>query len=286
VIFCKSSPLCDMEYIEYTLTGFGPVDPEIVMAQLAALGFDSFTESADGIQAYIPRPLFNPQEVEDYLVGLKNDSGIGYTSLIIPDQNWNAVWESAYEPVIVGGICMIRAPFHPPVAGMTYDIVIEPKMSFGTAHHATTAMMIELLMAEKLTGCQVLDMGCGTGVLAILAHKMGARQVIAMDNDDWAYRNACENALTNGADSVEVIQGDATAIPGDDYDLIVANINRNVLLHDIPFYVQALRQGGTLLMSGFYEDDLPAIRELASLSGAGYASHRLCDQWVGVKFIS
>jgi ribosomal protein L11 methyltransferase len=274
-----------MDYIELTITNFTGFDPEIVMAQLAELGFESFTETESGIQGYVRNDLYDELAVKEYLQKVCTGHGLIYAFQTIEAQNWNALWESAYEPVVIAGKCRVRAPFHAPLDEMPYEIVIEPRMSFGTAHHETTSLMLELLMMEDVQGKRVLDMGCGTGVLAILAHKMKAAQVIAIDNDDWAYSNAVDNMEKNDAVAVTVIQGEAGDIPEPEFDLIIANINRNVLLQDIPVYARFLREEGVLLMSGFYEQDLDQIIAASANAGLQYVSHKSDNNWVGAKFI-
>ncbi|MEI7501078.1 MAG: 50S ribosomal protein L11 methyltransferase [Bacteroidota bacterium] len=273
-----------MDYIEVNFTDFGDFDPEIAMAQLSEMGFESFTESESCIQGYIREDNYNDILINGYLQKLKEKHGIVYNLQKIVAQNWNAIWESAYEAVTISGKCQVRAPFHSPLNGIQYDIVIEPKMSFGTAHHETTALMLELILIEDLIGKRVLDMGCGTGVLAILAHKMQAEKVVAIDNDEWAYANAIENMKKNGATSVTVIQGELSAIPLPEYDMIIANINRNVLLYDIPGYTRFLKQNGILLMSGFYEHDLDQIRLVSEQAGLHLVSHKVNNHWIGAKF--
>ncbi len=274
-----------MVYIEFNIRNFQDFDPEIIMAQLSELGFESFTETDDTLQGYIREDLYDASVVGAYMQQLRTDHAITVDMQEIQPQNWNALWESAYDAVTIAGLCQVRAPFHQPQPGIAYDIVIEPRMSFGTAHHETTSLMLELLLDEHPEGCRVLDMGCGTGVLAILAHKMKAAQVVAIDNDDWAYANALDNMNNNNAGEVNVIQGDASIIPLPAFHLILANINRNVLLNDIPVYAGCLADHGTLLVSGFYEQDLEMIREVAVMSGLIYVSHKSANQWVGAKFV-
>ena len=274
-----------MDYLEVNLSNFRDFDPEIVLAHLAELGFESFSESGCNLQGYIREDKYNATEVEAYLQQMNDEHGIRYAFQKIPAQNWNALWESAYEPITVAGKCQVRAPFHSPVAGIQYDIVIEPKMSFGTGHHETTSLMLELMMLENLEGKRVLDMGCGTGILAILAVKMLAAAVVAIDNDEWAFSNARDNVVNNEAGEVKVIQGEVSAIPPPEFDLIAANINRNVLLNDIPVYTSCLKPSGVLLVSGFYEQDLDQIRNVAELAGLQYVSHKSANHWVGAKFI-
>ena len=274
-----------MDYIEVNIGNFGDMDPEIILAHMAEMGFESFSQPDGILQGYIREDSYNAPAIASFLQLMQDEYGILFAIQKIPAQNWNALWESAYEPVTVAGKCLVRAPFHAPVQGMKYEIVIEPKMSFGTAHHETTSLMLELLMNEDLEGKRVLDMGCGTGVLAILAHKMHAAQVVAIDNDDWAFTNARENVTGNNAGTVRVIRGDSSAIPPADYELIVANINRNVLLNDIGVYAGWLSHGGVLLMSGFYEEDLPLIKDAAEMAGLGYVGHMTNNNWTGAKFV-
>ena len=274
-----------MNYLEVSIANFTGFDPEIVIAQLADLGFESFTETDSGIQGFIREDMYHEEPVIAYLQKVSDEHGLSYSFEKIAEQNWNAIWESAYEPVIIAGKCRVRAPFHPPLAGMAYEIMIEPRMSFGTAHHETTSLMLEYIMLEEVPGKRVLDMGCGTGVLAILAHKMQAASVVAIDNDEWAFANAVDNMEKNEAGAVKVIQGAGGDIPGPSYDLIIANINRNVLLGDIPLYSEVLNSNGTLLMSGFYEQDLEQIIAAAEKSGLHFVNHKTDNKWVGAKFI-
>lgn len=273
-----------MDYIEVTVTGSGDPDAEVAIAILAEMGFESFSEVAGGFRAYIPADQFDETAVVPWLTTMQDQQGIKFQIDRIPARNWNEEWERAYDPVVVEEKCLVRAPFHKPVAGMLYDIVIEPKMSFGTAHHATTDLMIGLIMAEELTGKEVLDLGCGTGVLAILASKMGASKVIAIDNDEWAYQNACENVGKNGCQEITVIRGELSAAGKSEFDLIAANINRNVLLHEIPACATLLRTGGCLLMSGFYEEDVAQITKAATHAGLTYCLQKTTDRWTAIKF--
>jgi|GEM_PF-2869 len=275
-----------MDYIEISITDFTGFDPEIVIARLVELDFESFVETDSGILGYISEDVYRELPVSAYLQHICNEHGLKVSVQKIGSQNWNALWESAYEPVIIAGKCRVRAPFHAPLAGIPYEIVIEPRMSFGTAHHETTSLMLELLMMENVKGKRVLDMGCGTGVLAILAYKMGAAQVIAIDNDEWAFSNALDNMKKNEAEDVTVIRGEADGIPGPEYDFILANINRNVLIRDIPVYAGFLKANGILLMSGFYEEDIGQIRTTSEKSGLQYVSHKSDNKWVGAKFMN
>ncbi len=273
-----------MDYIQVSVTGISGDGGEILMARMAELGFESFTETEDGLQGFIPVDLYDEQAVCGWLQKYSTESGIFFRKELVKAQNWNAIWESGYEPVVIEGRCMVRAPFHEPKPGVEFDLIIEPRMSFGTAHHETTSLMISMLMEEGVAGKRVLDMGCGTAVLAILAHKMNARSVVAIDNDEWAYANAQDNIVRNDAKPILVLQGDASAIASPAYDLIIANINRNILLQDIPVYASTLAPGGVLLMSGFYEDDLLSIQAAAGEAGLKFISHRVINSWTGAKF--
>jgi len=285
---------------------FQPVPGEwsdILTAELAEIGFDSFNEEENTLLAYITETAFDEKAIHNLIGRYTELKDLFWSVTPMPEQNWNAIWESSYEPVLVAGRCYIRAPFHPPFDAMKqeapgrreegrgkqdpgcgYEIIIEPKMSFGTAHHETTSMMIEALLEENLQGQRVLDMGCGTGVLAILAHKMGAGEVEAIDNDPWAFENAKENIMKNNAVSIHVIQGDVDAIPEKPFNLILANINRNILIEQIPEYETVLEEGGRILVSGFYSEDLPVIEACAMKSGLSLSGFMSKNNWVAAKF--
>ena len=197
----------------------------------------------------------------------------------MPDRNWNEEWERQHQPVLVDDFCWVRAPFHPHRDDVQYEIEIEPKMSFGTAHHQTTYMMLSLLRDEAIEGKRVLDMGSGTAVLAILARMKGAAYVEAIDNDEWAYRNAQENVERNGC-------GDASLLTADKhFDIIIANINRNILLRDMAAYAAVLADGGTLLLSGFYQNDVASLVEKASTLGLTLTDQRSRDGWQALRLV-
>lgn len=270
-----------MEYIELncSLPAGEIAFAEILMARLGELGFESFEETKEGLLAYIPAHDFDPSilNMEELWPA---DIEVNYTWRTVPDENWNAVWESNFEPVTIAGRCHIRAPFHPVRSDMEFEIVIEPKMSFGTAHHETTSLMIEVLLDADLAGKNVLDMGCGTGVLAILAAMRRAAEVTAIDNDEWAYHNALENVIRNKQPGINVYQGDAGMLENMKFDVIIANINRNILLSDMQSYENCLDSGGLLLMSGFYREDLQLITEKAAALNMLYTDHRVKNNWV------
>ncbi len=273
------------EYLEFSFT-ITPVQPaaDILAAQLGEAGFESFEEQEDGLLAYIDAVDYK----EDLLhgIGILNQEGISvtYTCKTIKQQNWNANWESDFHPIEVDHQCRVRAPFHE-AKGLPYEILIEPKMSFGTGHHETTHMMMQFLLEEDLEGKRVLDMGCGTGVLAILAGMKGAKVIDAIDIDSWSYENARENVLLNKQGHIRVMQGDAELVKGNSYDLIIANINKNVLLQDIPVYADALEQGGVLLLSGFYQEDLEDLTEKCSSLYLIYQKSIVKNNWVSAKYV-
>jgi ribosomal protein L11 methyltransferase len=273
-----------MEYIEVYISGFDATFSDLLTVTLFELGFDSFAEEEERFNAYIPANLFDEVKLRSALASLFGQSPVQFGVKTLEEKNWNQEWEKSYEPVLIGGRCLVRAPFHPPVPGVPYDLVIEPKMSFGTAHHETTSLMIGWMLDEPVTGKHVVDMGCGTGVLAILAAKMGAKEVRAIDNDPWAFENAKENCLRNKVPQVHVIQGDDGAIPSGPFDIIFANINRNILLDQIPLYSRKIKSGGFLYVSGFYEEDMEAISMKALEFGFRFEASRSENKWVAVKY--
>ena len=273
-----------MEYIEVNINGVSEEIAGILTAEMCELGFESFTgESGGAFSAYIPLESFDIMKVANFLEKKASDLGFTYKVEKIASRNWNAEWESSYQPVRIGS-CYIRAPFHEADPKAVTDLVIEPKMSFGTAHHETTRLMIETLQKLNFEDCPVLDMGTGTGVLGILAAKLGAKPVVAIDNDEWSFLNAKENALRNNVDGMLVIQGDALSIPGGKYRFVFANINRNVLLRDMLVYYSFIEEGGELILSGFYEEDMELITDKANKLGMELISHAALNHWVAVRY--
>jgi ribosomal protein L11 methyltransferase len=270
-------------YLAYTFT-ISPLEPtrEILVAELAQLGFESFEETATGLLAYIPEDEA-PENISELYVVQQAKNSIRYTTETIAPKNWNAQWEADFKPVHVGDRCVIRAPFHPEPS-CDYDVVIQPKMSFGTGHHETTELMVQLLLDTDCSGKKVLDMGTGTGVLAILAEKMGAASVAAFDIDSWSYENSKENCTLNHCTKVEVHLGDTTAVTATDFDIIIANINRNVLLQQLPDYAKRLRPSGVLLLSGFYLNDLQVLKEKATFNGLKWEHHIVKNDWTAAIF--
>ena len=270
-----------MDYIELNMPLEGEM-AEILTAELSDFPFVSFKQEGPTLKAYIPQEkLVDCKEEVDRLLASYAVEGVRYIS--IESQNWNALWESNFTPVDVDGKLYIRAPFHAPAPEGEMEVVIMPKMSFGTGHHATTCLVSGYLMELALAGKRGLDMGSGTGVLAIVAVKCGAEAVDAVDIDTWADENCRENIASNGvADRITPILGDARAIAGRSYDFIAANINRNILVGDMAAYVKAMNAGADLGMSGFLEADIPIIRSAAEAEGLLFVSSRLRDGWAAV----
>ena len=258
---------------------------EILVAELGEKPFESFIESEEGVVAYIQKQSWS----EDVLSGIQilenPDFAITYTIEEIEQVNWNEEWEKNFEAIDVDGKCHVRAPFHPKT-NAEFDIVIEPKMSFGTGHHETTHMMIQHLLQTDVSGLKTLDMGCGTAILAILAEMKGAEPIDAIDIDNWCYLNSIENAERNHCKHITVYEGDAALLKAKKYDLIIANINRNILLNDMQSYVDCLEKDGILLLSGFYEEDIPFINASCTEKGLTYVKKFQRNNWVSLKYVN
>jgi ribosomal protein L11 methyltransferase len=276
-----------MDYIELKID-VKPSDQaanEIIIAQLAELGFESFTENDSGLSAFIKAPDYtNDVELTLKKLFLPEGTQIAFQTNRIKGQNWNAQWEANFEPIIVDNRCLVRASFHKSMPELEYEIIIDPKMAFGTGHHQTTHLMIEAILNENLTNKTVLDMGCGTGVLAILAEMKGASAITAIDIDDWAYLNTLENIQVNRCVRIETFCGDVKLIEGKGYDTILANINLNILLSDIPYYEKSLLPDGKLLLSGILKSDIEAIKQKADENGLTHLSTATRDEWVRISF--
>jgi ribosomal protein L11 methyltransferase len=272
-------------YIEYNFK-VEPVQPasDILIAELGEVQFESFVETEEGVQAYIKKEDWYPTILDDLQILSNPLFTIDYDYSEIEQENWNATWESNFNPIQVGQQCVIRAPFHEKPE-VDYDIVIEPKMSFGTGHHETTHMMLQHILDHDFTGKSVLDMGSGTGVLAILAAMKGAGTVDAIDIDNWCYLNAKENVERNNCSHIEVYEGTADLLVDQKYDIIIANINRNILLEDIPAYAKCLNKGGILFLSGFYVEDIPIISQKCSEVGLYFEKNLEKNNWVAVKYV-
>ncbi len=272
-------------YMEYQFI-VEPVQPvsDILIAQLGEVGFESFVEEETGVLAYIQKGDWR-EDILDGVSILKNtDFKIAYEAKEIEQENWNATWEQNFQPILVNDVCMVRAPFHEKKE-IAYDIIIEPKMSFGTGHHETTHMMLQHILHLDLEDKTVLDMGCGTGVLAILASKRGAKKIDAIDIDNWCYLNSLENVERNFTDNVKVYEGDASLLTEQKYDIVIANINRNILLGDIPKYGNCLNRNGILLVSGFYTEDLELITDKCAEVGLRFEKNLEKNNWVAAKYV-
>ncbi len=275
-----------MDYIELNCK-VSPISEgnDIFIAWISEFGFESFVENETGFLAYIPSNLYS----DELLLNILNHPFSNFTlkceAKSIESINWNAEWEKNYPFVNIDNLCVVRAPFHEAIPDVKFDLIIEPKMSFGTAHHETTSSIIRLMLTMDFNGKKVLDMGSGTGVLAILSLKMGADECIAIDNDEWAYSNNIENAERNNTPNCKVVLGDANNIPDINFDVILANINRNILLRDMELYVNKLKPKGLILFSGFYAgEDFEMIIKKANLLGLNLNRFEESNKWTAAEF--
>jgi ribosomal protein L11 methyltransferase len=276
-----------MDYIQLTCkiaTETIELVREILSQELADLGFESFEDTRDGLLAYIPQTGFSDLLFKSLPDNILNLGKVQYSYSTIKGRNWNEEWEKNFQPVTIADKCYIRAPFHEKVGDIPYEIVIEPKMAFGTGHHETTSLMIEQMLSIDFAEKQVLDMGCGTGILAIMASMLKARHILAIDIDEWAFQNTLENCGINQIDNVSVNQGNIDLINGMKFDIILANINRNILLAQIPHYSAALFSDGLLLMSGIYRTDFEVIRR--NTEEVGFTNISLVEKnnWIAALF--
>ena len=278
------------EYIEVTMviTPFSEENAEIVTAEISELPFESFCTEGDLLKCYVQKELYDPQALKVVMSGLDYPNfSVEYSANLMPAVNWNAIWESQFTPIVVDGKCTIKASFHEGLKKTRFNITIDPKMAFGTGHHQTTFMMCRALLQneEAVRGKIVMDMGCGTAILAILAAKMKAAQVYGIDIDAIAAISAYDNARLNRVGTrIETYCGDASLLQRNSYDVFLANINRNILLQDIPTYAAGIRKGGLLFVSGFYLEDMPMIVGMATSVGLKYVSHDSVDNWCCIKF--
>ncbi|MCF0206501.1 MAG: 50S ribosomal protein L11 methyltransferase [Bacteroidales bacterium] len=254
---------------------------DIVVAFLAELEFDSFSEEGGKLFAYTEEKKFNEAEVVEVLENFKLD----YTKKIIPQENWNKQWEENFSPIVVDENLAIKAPFHSENFNTKHTIVIEPKMSFGTGHHATTSMMCKLIAELDLRGKTGLDMGCGTGILAIYASMLGAKKLYAIDIDEWAFENTVENAQRNGVGNIIASQGDVQDIPAEEYDFVLANINLNILKKQIPTYAKFMKDGAQLLLSGFFATEIDQIQDVCRENGLGFVKNICTEEWTAAVFV-
>lgn len=261
---------------------------DVLAALLGEVGFESFVEWEGGLMAYIPSATFDEHNLKSSLDQFPvEDVKIDYSYTEMEDKDWNEEWEkNFFQPIVIGNRCVIHSTFHHDVPRAEYDIVINPQMAFGTGHHETTSLIIEELLNSDLKDKSLLDMGCGTSILAILARMRGARPCTAIDIDEWCVRNSIENIELNRVTDIAVSQGDASALAGKGpFDVVIANINRNILLNDMKRYVACMHPGSELYMSGFYVDDIPVIRQEAEKNGLRFVEHKEKNRWAAVKFV-
>ena len=275
-----------MDYLEFKLNFLPNEDyvADLLAAELGKIGFESFERTEEGLTAFIDKRSFNETDFSNLLNGFEYAESIRFESREIEQVNWNEEWEKHFfEPIIIGDECLIHSSFHKNLPVAKYDIVIDPKMSFGTGHHETTSLMIGEILQMDLHGKTVLDMGCGTAVLAILAAMKGAKHVTAIDIDTWCVENSIENIHKNNVPEIEVLLGDADLLTGKSFHIIIANINRNILLNDIKKYAACLSNGDALYMSGFYVEDIPVIEQEAARYHFTLASYKEKNNWAVVK---
>ena len=277
-----------MNYIEVKIqiTPCSEVSTDLLSAFLGEIGFDSFVSFEEGLFAYIPSSLFDEDRMKRSFALVPVDCAIDYSVIEIPDRNWNEGWEKNYfTPIVIGNECVVHSSFHTDIPEVKYDILIDPKMSFGTGHHETTSTMMEMMLKTSFENKVVLDMGCGTAILSILASMRGAKSVTGVDIDEWAYENALENIQLNHISNMDILLGGSEQIAGKKYDIILANINRNVLLENMKIYSACMNENSELYMSGFYKEDIPVICEEANHCGLVLETYTEKNRWVGTKFV-
>ena len=272
-----------MEYVQVTLTCLEEYR-EILIAELAAIGFDSFLETETGIEGYALQEQFSRDSFDEVISTYRESAALTVVEGILPKVNWNEEWEKNYDPIEVGKLVYVRASFHSPQPGFQYEIVINPKMSFGTGHHATTFQLLSLQGKIDHQGKRVLDVGSGTGILAIMAHLLGANEVEAFDIDSWCVDNGNENFELNGLSTQMGLGTIREVNPKGPYELILANINKNVLLDELAIYTSLLAPHGILLLSGFCSEDIDDLNQAASLNGLRLTTQSIKDNWAALEF--
>lgn len=276
----------DFIQVNFTINPYEEYIADVLAAELGEIGFDTFVPTVNGLEAFTAALTFNTSELDDLISNFVIEVSIDYKVTKIESKNWNEEWEKHYfEPIIIENECVIHSSFHKNVPKAKYDIVIDPKMSFGTGHHETTSLVIAELLHMNLEGKKVLDMGCGTSVLAILAAMRGATDILAIDIDSWCTENSIENIELNNVKGIEVRKGGAELLTGMQFDIILANINRNILLADMEQYASCLKSGGELYMSGFYSEDVALIEAEANKNGLELVSTKLKNNWAAVKTV-
>ena len=279
-----------MQYIEYTLrpTPFSETATDLISALLGEVGFESFVTEEEQLKAYVQASLHDAEAVAAILTDFPMpEVTIDYHYAEAEDRDWNEEWEkNFFQPIVIGERCCIHSTFHHDTPQVEYDIIINPQMAFGTGHHETTGLIISELLDSDLTGRSLLDMGCGTAILAILARMRGAQPCTAIDIDDWCVRNSEENIALNGVDQISVYHGDASILRDKGpFDYVIANINRNILLADMTHYVARMNPGATLLMSGVYVEDIDVLRAEAERLGLIWQHHRENNRWAAIRMV-
>ena len=260
---------------------------DVLAAMLCDVEFESFVPDESGLTAYVKRELYNEAAIADIVTSFPLQAQINWRAEVIEGQDWNSEWEKNYfQPIVVGDKCVIHSSFHTDIPKVEYDIVIDPKMAFGTGHHATTSLIIRQLLEMSLDGLSVMDMGTGTGILAILSAMRGAEKVSAIEIDEFAYVNAVDNVKINGEPQINVMLGDASLLANEEpVDVFIANINRNIITADIAEYAKTLKSGGIMLLSGFYDEDVEVIMSQAQLHSLDYQSHTVQDRWTCLRLV-
>lgn len=277
-----------MNYLEFNFICKPANDwqQDLFINELGNIGFDTFESTKLGFKAYAPEANFNPIELETLLLSLDSEFDVHYEMVSIEHQNWNELWESNFQPIVIGDQVYVRATFHGSAPQFPYEIVIDPKMAFGTGHHQTTSLMMAWLLEIQLKDKSVLDMGCGTGILSILAAKLLAGELVSIDNDPVCVESAIENMHLNNVFNMDVLEGSMDAIPKRSFEVILANINRNILLEQLERYAKGMVTGGTLLLSGFYAgEDLEILKIAAAELGFSFQDYKEKENWVAAKFI-
>lgn len=271
----------DYNKVTFTVDPVDEVQCDVLAALLCEVGFESFEQTETGVVAYIQSSGYDEKIVAEALKGFEFTSKLTWTSEFVEGRDWNEEWEKNYfTPMVIAGRCVIHSTFHKDYPKLEYDIVIDPKMAFGTGHHETTNLMVEQILREDMRGKSVLDMGTGTGILAMLASKCGASEAVGIEIDEFAFQNTLENVKLNAVDNVTMLLGDASLLePEMQFDYVIANINRNIIMADIDRYAMVLKPGGKMLLSGFYEDDIPLVLEAATPLDLHEVLHNVKNRW-------